>query len=323
MRIPTHIALALALVVTSSGAQAQNFFERLFGITPERTRPQAPYQNAPPPDTLPPNGEERRPSAPPVMARPVSMRVPTEDGVLGRDLKQNGVNGSLRVERLSGSDLRAKITAIGRRSAQSVETCTVQIGGPQGAVLVSQGRPDGVQRYDLKDEACPLQVDILDEAVLIKGKGEACLFQVANCQVDAAGMWGPDAAQLVPKARDYEAARAAADKSVRENYKALVQRSRPESIRPVVAEQAAFSSDREVLCRSYSREGSHSFCNARFSESRLLSLAQRLGVTYASNQAPAAGNQAADPQQPRQRRRTDPYGVPQTNDLTTGPIATD
>jgi len=63
----------------------------------------------------------------------------------------------------------------------------------------------------------------------------------------------------------------------------------------VVAEQAAFSADRETLCRSYRREGAHGFCNARFTEGRAVVLAARLGIL------PAPEPTAAQPERPRPR----------------------
>ncbi|WP_375460085.1 hypothetical protein [uncultured Enterovirga sp.] len=311
LRLPFLFA---ALLLAGSPAQAQGFFERLFGIVPDRPAAPPPgYRPAPPPSEALPMDEPRR-TAPPPQARPVVLRVPTEDAVIGRELKQNGSAGSMRVERTGGSDLRARITLAGRRSSQSVETCSVTLGGSEGAVLVQQGRPDGVARYELREASstCPLQVDFLDEAVLVKAKGDSCLIQTSTCQADAAGMWGPEAAQLTPKAREYEAARGSADKAVRDNYKVLVQRSRPEAVRPLVAEQASFSSEREMVCRTYAREGSHSFCNARFSEARAISLAQRLGMTVASAQAQS---QAPNPAESRARRRVDPYSLPDTDEL--------
>ena len=301
-------AMLATLIVTAGAAEAQGFFERLFGIAPAPTRPAPPpvYQNVPPADVAPSGEEAPRRAAPPAQARPVSLRVPTEDAIIGRDLKQNGSAGSLRIERGAKSDLRAKLTLTGRRSAQSLETCSTTIGGPEGSPLVFQGRTEGLQRYQLQDASCTMTIDVLDESVLVKGPGEACTFQASNCQADPSGMWGPEPSQLVGRARDFEQTRASADKAVRDNYKVLAQRARPEAVRPIVAEQAAFSSDREVVCRTYAREATHSFCNARYSEGRAISLAARLGVTMASNQ-PA-------PTETRTRRR-DPYAVPQTDEI--------
>ena len=302
--------LAVALLLVAPQAHAQGFFERLFGIVPSRPAPppqQVPAPRAP--DPLDPGEDQPRRTAPaPQPARPTAIRVPSDDAVVGRELKQNGSNGSLRIERTARGDLRARLTVLGRRAAQSVETCRIPIGGPDGAPLVSQGRPDGVSRYQLQDPTCPLQIDVLDEAVLVKGPPEACVFAALSCQADAGGLWGPEPAQLVGRARDYEQARGSADKAVRDNYKVMVQRARPEGVRPIVAEQAAFSSDREMLCRTYAREGSHSFCNSRFTEARAISLATKLGVTTTASTAPSE----------TRRRRPDPYGIQPSEDLVQG-----
>ncbi len=73
----------------------------------------------------------------------------------------------------------------------------------------------------------------------------------------------------------------------------MTQRARREDVRPIVSEQAAFSSDREQLCRTYAREGTHGFCHLRVTENRALALATRLGANTA---VPTA---AAAPRRPR------------------------
>lgn len=308
-----HLAAPLLLAGLLAGilgapidAQAQNFFERLFGLTPSRPSPPAGF-NAPAPPTLPlDDGPKRTAPAPVVQARPVSVKAPSEDAVLGRELKQNGTNGSLRIEQTARTDLRLKLTVVGRRAPQSVETCSVVLGGAEGLALVAQGRPEGAARFQSPDPACPLQVDILEEAVLVKGPTEICIFQAASCQADPSGLWGPEPGQLIGRAKDYEQARGTADKAVRENYKVLSQRATPQGVRPIVAEQAAFSSDREMLCRSYAREGSHSFCNSRVTEARALSLATRLGLSTVT---------ASTQPDLRTRRRNDAMGLPATDEI--------
>jgi hypothetical protein len=309
-----RISLALsvaALTATAGGAQAQNIFELLFGIRPARPPEQQPAYRRPPPEAPPPDAsydEPRRATAPapPAMPRVGSVKAPSEDSVIGRDLKQNGSNGSLRIERTARGDLRAKLTLVGRKAPQSVETCSIPFAAGEGAPLVAQGRPEGALRYQLQDPTCPLQLEFLDEAVMVKGPAETCTFQSVSCQADPSGMWGPEPAQLLPKVRDYEAMRAAADRIVRDNYKVLASRARPENARPIIAEQAAFSSDREMMCRSYAREGTTSFCNAKFTEARALSLATRLGVNVSTASA-----------EPRVRRRptNDPYSLPPSDEL--------
>jgi hypothetical protein len=120
-------------------------------------------------------------------------------------------------------------------------------------------------------------------------------------------MWGPEPAQLMPKVRDFEAMRASADKIVRDNYKVLASRARPENARPIIAEQAAFSSDREMMCRSYAREATTSFCNAKFTEARALSLATRLGVSLSTA--------SAEPRPRPRRQPADPYALPSSDEL--------
>ncbi|HMO28188.1 hypothetical protein [Enterovirga sp.] len=307
-RLP--LILVAATLGTAQAAQAQNFFERLFGIGPRAPEPVAPAPAAP---EAPPPGEAPKPRAPaaPVQARVVSLRVPTEDGVIGRELKQNGSSGSLKIERVGGgSDLRARMTLIGRRG-QSVESCSVQLEGK----LASEGRTEGLNRYKMDESGCAFSIDVFDDAVLVRGTGEACQFSAANCQADPAGLWGPDPGTLIPKARDYESARASADKAVRDNYKALVQRARPEAVRPIVAEQAAFSSDREITCRTYAREPQHSFCDARYSEGRAIMLAQRLGVTVASAQPNPGGSTRVRIREQASSEPRDPYALPATNEI--------
>lgn len=309
--------LVVALLFTASGACAQNFFERLFGITPSRPPPPpvvypnsgGPPSQLPNPDSLPPDEVRRAPAAP-VQARPVAIKAPSEDSVIGRELKQNGTNGTLRIERAGPGDLRLRVTVAGRRAPQSVQTCTVPLGGPAGLQLVAAGRPEGAPRYMAQDPTCPIQIDILDEAVLVKGPTDICVFQDLSCQVDPSGMWGPDASQLVSRARDFEQGRASADKAVRDNYKVLTQRAKPEGIRPIVAEQAAFSADREMMCKTYAREGTTSFCNAKYSEARALSLGARLGLGSATS-----STQSAETRSRRSRASQDPYALPSSDEL--------
>lgn len=255
-----------------------------------------------------PSDEAPRRAAPaaPAAPKPIAVRAPSEDSVLGRDLKQNGSTGSLKLERTQRGDVRLRLSVVGRKSAQSAETCTVAFGGGEPVPLVSQGRPEGAPRYQLQDPTCPLQLDVLDEAVLVKSQSETCTFQSGACQADPGGMWGPEPSQVLARARDFEQIRGSTDKAVRENYKVLAQRARPEAVRPIVAEQAAFSSDREMVCRSYARESSTSFCNAKYTEARALSLAARLGLSLtASNETRSRRSRAA----------SGPEGLPPTEEI--------
>jgi hypothetical protein len=304
----TILAAVLAVAAASSGpAAAQGFFERLFGVRPlppppasvpqqERPLPPPPpgVPGVPPSGWTPESGIPEGPVQPsgPAPARPVAMRPPTEEGILGRELKLNGTAGSLRIDR-AGQGLRAQVALTGTKISQPSESCSIKLGGGEPLPLSSLGRADGLPRYEVQVPACPIAFDVVEGAVIVTAPAEACMIQDADCQVEPRGLWGPDPASLLPRAADFEQVRGTADRAVRENYKALTQRASPQGARPIVAEQAAFSSEREQVCRSYAREGGHGFCNARFTEARAVTLAARLGLL----QQPEP--QAARPPRPR------------------------
>ncbi|MGU3536772.1 hypothetical protein [Methylobacterium sp. A54F] len=297
------IPLAAAALSGPCGeAKAQNFFEELFGIgraakppTPPRNVPSAvPPPNAPLPGTpLPPEGAEpgteaARPAAP-APARPVVLKAPGEESVTGQDLQLNGLGGSLKLER-SGAAMTARVTLPGTKVSQPTESCAVPLAGGAPISLTSEGRPEGIPRYEAAGAECPLRFDVVEGAVLATplGANPTCTFSAADCATTPGGLWGPAAATLVPRSAEFDTARGVADKAVRDNYKVMTQRARREDVRPIVTEQAAFSSDREQACRTYAREGAHGFCHLRFTEARALALATRLGVNVAASPATAA-----------------------------------
>lgn len=250
-----------------------------------------------------------------VPRQPVVLKAPAEDNVIGQDLMLNGLTGSLKLEKGS-SGTTARIVLPGTKVSQPSESCSVPLSGGGQLNLSAEGRPEGVGRFELAGGECPLRFDVLDGAVLVTPLAgtPTCTFAATDCTTTPSGLWGPPAATLVARAAEFEAARGAADKAVRENYKLITQRLRGQDVRPVVMEQAAFSSDREQLCRTYAREGAHGFCNLRFTEDRALALATRLGV----NTAVAAPTAAATPR----RRRPAPGPVDGMNpDAGSAPLA--
>lgn len=282
-----------ALVATGGAAEAQNLFEMLFGPPPAR--------RAPPPQPIPPGNVGRsgayapypgergpaddiepspRAPAPPMPSKPVLLAAPSDDSVVGRDLKLNGTSGNLRIER-TNAGMRAVVSFAGSKISNPVEACTIALQGGQPVTLVSEGRPDNLARFRTDTAACPITFDVLDGAVIVDAKTPVCEMAETDCKAELGGLWGPDPGQLIPRSKDLEQQRGVADKAVRENYKALTQRAQPQAIRPIVSEQAAFSAEREQVCRSYAREGTHGFCNARFTEGRALVLAGRLGMAIA------------------------------------------
>ena len=220
--------------------------------------------------------------APPPQMRGVPAKAVSEETIVNRDLKLNGSSGTIRIERAGRSaDLKARLVLPGTRLSQPGEACTVKL--DDAVPLTARGRTDGLARYEFEMSACPIAVDLVDGALFVKAG--ACSIEPSDCRVEASGLWGPEPAALMAQARTIEQDRGQADRAVRENYKALTQRARPQDVRAVVGEQAAFSSEREMACRSYAREAIHGFCNARYTEARAALLASRLGLVPAASPA--------------------------------------
>ncbi|UMY16183.1 hypothetical protein MMB17_15825 [Methylobacterium organophilum] len=293
-----------ALLLPAGPAAAQNFFEELFGIG-RAARPPVPRQNVPPPappaplpgEPLPPGDApqgEARPATPAPPRQPVVLKAPSEDNVFGQELLENGLAGSLKLDR-AGAGVAALVTLAGTKVSQPTESCSVKLNSGKPLALAAAGKPEGVARYELAAPECPLRLDVLEGGVLVTPTaGNLCTFTAADCAVTPKGLWGPGAANLMPRAQEFDTARGVADKAVRDNYKVMSQRLRGPDLRPVVQEQAAFSSDREEVCRTYAREGAHGFCHLRFTEARALALAVRLGANTATPTASAT---------PRPRRK--------------------
>ncbi|MDH3031643.1 hypothetical protein, partial [Methylobacterium fujisawaense] len=237
-------------------------------------------------------GPSAAPEAPrpaPAPARPIVLKTPSEDGVIGQDLQLNGLSGTLKLER-SGTAVTARIKLPGTKISQPAESCTVPLAGGNPVTLSAEGKPEGVPRFEAAGAECPLRFDVTEGGVLVSslGAGPICTFSAADCATTPVGLWGPAAATLIPRAGEFDTARGVADKAVRDNYKLMTQRARREDVRPIVSEQAAFSSDREQLCRTYAREGTHGFCHLRVTENRALALATRLGANTATPTAAVA-----------------------------------
>ena len=301
-------ALACLLALLPVEARAQNFFEELFGIgraakpappPPPRNVPVQPPAAVPDPGApgLPPGeGAETRPSAPAQPRQPVVLKVPAEDNVAGQDLLLNGLTGSLRIEK-AGGGYTASMTLPGTKISQPTETCSVKFNAGKPVPLTAEGRAQGVSRFSTAAAECPLRLEVLEGSVLATSLGDkVCTFTAQDCATTPNGLWGPGAAALMPQAGEFDTARGVADKAVRDNFKVMTQRARGGDLRPIVQEQAGFSSEREQVCRTYAREGAHGYCHLRYTEARAIGLAARLGANVAS---PTAANTPPRPRRPR------------------------
>ena len=233
---------------------------------------------APPPDEGA-SGPRGGGGGPPAPAKPVNVKPPSESSDLGHVLQHNGAAGALLLER-SGQDLAVRQFALtGDSVAKPGETCHVDAVGGEGRVARSLGHPRGRPLYALDLDDCALSLDMLDGAVLVASRGGACEFARTTCRVDLTGLWGPAGSSFSPvQAKDMEHARVATETTMRANFHVLLARAGKDrtAIKAVAADQAGFSSAREVLCRDYAREATHGFCALTITQGRSLELAAAL-----------------------------------------------
>lgn len=222
---------------------------------------------------------------------------------MGRTLLRNGATGSsLRIEREGRNVYRARALFEGRAISDPAQSCAIDMGSQGALGLDAKGEPEGLPRFAFQAPACPIEFDVMEGAILVVSPRPACEFTAADCRVEVTGLWGPEPRALISRAKEMETARARADSAVREGYRALVSRAGPGQTRPIVAEQAGFSSERETVCRDYAGEGQHGFCHTRFTEGRAVSLRARAGSLPP----------APEPEQPRGRPAAPPVSAPPT-----------
>lgn len=257
------LALAAAVAVTSTCAQAQPL--QLPGAQPFNA-PGA-LQAAPAQPGAP--GQSHQPSMP-------AIKIPTEEGILGKALHRNGNHGEAVFTR-TAAGFGLKLNLDGFQPGNLVEPCAVSFGDAPVPVT-ALGRPAGVARYRLEAPICPIVFDVLDGAFLVIEPAEPCVVEAAQCRIDPRGLWGPDARSIAGQAKEIERARGSAERAVREGYRTLTAKSDPVEQRSIAREQAGFSAERETICRDFQREGQMGFCAARITEARAASLRSRLGL---------------------------------------------
>ena len=231
--------------------------------------------NAPPQKTVKLPGQNTGPARPKV----VYSRIPGEDAVAGRVLMQNGALGSLEFGKTAEGLAISKLTLAGNMISRPGDACQVPVISATPSPLSLIGKPDGVLRYQNSIPACTFTLDILQGAVIVKSEAEICKFQASDCQVRPNGMWGPRGTSISEEQiKADNSARPQAETALRASYRSLMDRhSDRAATKAVAAEQAAFSSAREELCRDYALEDKHGFCDTRFTEAKVASVRLRLG----------------------------------------------
>ena len=268
----------------------------------------------------------------PAPATGVAVRAPTETGLLGRELRQNGLNGLINFQKQGDTLAITRLILSGERMSNRREACRVEVeGGPFTAAPM--GRHEGLKRYAIRIPACPFTFVVLDAAILAsvaEGASPAqpppsarpdnragntagmCSFAQADCVVHIGGVWGP-AGSSIPKGEieTILKARGAADKNALANYRALISQASGDrqKVRAIAAEQASFSSKRSEQCYDYDREDVHGFCSSRLTEARAVALRAQLNPAAfeAENNAP---ERKPAPPRPRPRPQSQQQSGP-------------
>ncbi|WP_395667073.1 hypothetical protein [Methylocella sp.] len=230
-----------------------------------------------PQTSSPPPAPGAAPAAP-AKRKPVAQKPPGPETVVGKPLALAGAHGRIALARGAGDDAMSisELTLEGEQIEKRGEPCRLEVvaaDAPLEAKLV--GRPHGAQRYFAQIAACPFEFDLLDGAILARHEGGACVFAEADCRVDPNGVWGPEAASFDDKQiKQLEKSRGRAEATMRASFRALVAAAGKDqaAVKRFAAEQAGFSSEREMTCRSYAREETHGFCALKLTEARNLAI---------------------------------------------------
>ena len=216
----------------------------------------------------------------PAPPRPVVIKPPADDTILGHTLSRDGKSGTMIFDKSAEGLTVQKLTLEGDKISRPQDVCSVDVSMTTPLVAKPSGRPAGAIRYAVALEACPFTLDVLDGAVLVSTEAPSCDFKAADCRVSPAGLWGPRAADISPKqAKDLERQRPRIETTMRTNYKVLIRKAGKDraAVKALAREQAAFSSEREMTCRDYDQEPVHGFCSTQITQARALALLARFG----------------------------------------------
>lgn len=266
-----RLTLAFALTALGCGAAAAQM------MLPGALNGNA--SGSPPPAHKGGGGSGGAPSsyAPP---KPIAIKPPGTESILGHTLSFDGSRGAMAFDK-SGEDIvLSKLTLAGDKISKPGETCAVDLSTAEPIIVPPAGRPVGALRFTVPIKVCPLTVDVLDGAVLVSASGETCDFTAADCRVSPGGLWGPHAADISAKqSKDLERQRVRLETTMRANFRALLRRAGKDrlAVKAIAKDQAAFSSDREMICRDYEQESTHGFCSTQITQARVLALLAKFG----------------------------------------------
>ncbi|MBV1705736.1 MAG: hypothetical protein KGQ37_00855 [Hyphomicrobiales bacterium] len=200
-------------------------------------------------------------------------------GLAGEELMRNGDEGMMRIIRIgkakaAGNFAIAALSLPGIHISDPDKTCVVTLPLGQPLALHAIANDVGLERYGVDYPACPLQFDVLQRSVLVRGKPKACTFQKFDCVAHPRGLWGPDARSFGPaQAAADDSARGYAERRMRTLFVMLMHRTHGNRARDQLAsDQAQFTTHRVMVCRNYARDAVEDFCALRLTEARIMAL---------------------------------------------------
>ena len=210
-------------------------------------------------------------------AKPVS--APDAAAIDGTPLMLNGREGLLQLSGSGGTLQIDKLRLPGESVSDPSQRCIVDIVGEKPIGATGEGRPDGLERYDIDVPACPFTFDVVDGAVLVPSQITACVFKAADCQTSPGGLWGPDGAGLEKDAAAIGKRRNEAEKTMARALRAIEGRANnsPDAA-ALLRDQNGFPGQRDDACRDYLKESAHGFCAASLTEARAALLEARLAA---------------------------------------------
>lgn len=227
----------------------------------------------------PPGGPNPSPGAAgalPAKPKLAGLKPPSVETILGRDLARDGSAGVIAFRATPDKGIEiTKLSLLGEGMSYPPKPCLVDLAGAGPIQARLSGRPNGTLRYEIDLPACPFSLEVLDGAVLVTRNPATCEFNEAQCRADPAGLWGPKGDSFRPEqAKQFERERSRVEADMRVNFRALLVNTGKdkEAVKKIAAEQAGFSSVREMTCRSYLKEDVHGYCALRLTQARALAL---------------------------------------------------
>ena len=215
------------------------------------------------------------------MPKPIVLAPPSADTILNQVLSHDGSKGLMTFGKEGDTVVLSKLTLTGDKISKPSEACTVDVSLASPVATTSAGRPVGATRLEVPLKACPFSVDVLEGAVLVSRPSPICDFTAADCRVMPVGLWGPAANDISQKRiKDLERERVRIETTMRANFRALLRRAGKDraAVKAIAHDQAAFSSEREMICRDYQNESVHGFCSTQVTEARALAMLTKFGA---------------------------------------------